>query len=163
MNVFKAIQTRRSIRKYTSQQVSEDDLQKILQAGRLAPSAKNLQNWQFIVITDTDIIAKLAEACNQQHFISEVPVVIAGIADPTINHWYELDMGIAFDHMALVATDCGLGSCWIGAFNEPQVRDILSIPKKLRTIILMTIGYAAENPAPRPRKPLSAIIRYDYY
>jgi len=157
MDVYNAIKTRRSIRKYTSRPVEDEKINKLLESARLAPSAKNLQNWNFILVKEPEKLRKLAIACNNQMFIASASIVIAGIADPK-RKWYQLDMGIAFDHIDLQATEIGLGACWIGAFNESKVSQILNVPDNLETVILITIGYPDESPNPRPRKNIEEIV-----
>ena len=162
MDVFEAIKERRSIRSYKDKPIGEEKLQRLLEAARLAPSAKNRQNWKFIVVKEKKIREKLVPAGYDQEFIAEAPVVIAGVANPAFK-WYRIDMGIAFEHIALEAVDLGLGTCWIGAFDERMVSDILNVPENLETVILMTIGYPDYMPTPIPRKDMNDIICYDLY
>ncbi len=162
MDVFEAIKERRSIRSYKDKPIEEEKLQRLLEAARLAPSAKNRQNWKFIVVKEKKIREKLVPACYDQEFIAEAPVVIAGVANPAFK-WYRIDMGIAFEHIALEAVGLGLGTCWIGAFDERMVSDILNVPENLETVILMTIGYPDYMPTPTPRKDMNDIICYDLY
>ena len=162
MDVFEAIKERRSIRSYKDKPIEEEKLQRLLEAARLAPSAKNRQNWKFIAVKEKKIREKLVPACYDQEFIAEAPVVIAGVANPAFK-WYRIDMGIAFEHIALEAVDLGLGTCWIGAFDERMVSDIFNVPENLETVILMTIGYPDYMPTPIPRKDMNDIICYDLY
>lgn len=162
MDVFEAIANRRSIRSYEDKPVEEEKLVSLLEAARLAPSAKNRQNWKFIVIKDKSIIEKLVPACNSQRFIAQAPVIIAGVADPSFK-WYKLDMGIALEHVALHALELGLGTCWIGAFDEEKVSRILNVPDNLETVILITVGYPKTTPGPTPRKSMKKIVRSDSY
>lgn len=160
IDIFEAIQKRRSIRTYQDEPVEEDKLHQLLEAARLAPSAKNRQNWKFIVVRDKHIREQLAHACNEQKFIAEAPVVIAGVADPTLK-WYKIDMGIAVEHIALEAMKLDLGTCWIGAFDEREVSRILKVPDNLETVILITVGYPRIIPPRTPRKDMDDIVRYD--
>ena len=162
MDVFEAIKNRRSIRSYESKPVEEEKLVSLLEAARLAPSAKNRQNWKFIVVTEKETIKRLVSACNDQRFIAQAPVVIAGIANPMLK-WYKLDMGIAFEHIALHAVELGLGTCWIGAFDERRVSTILNVPKHLETVILMTVGYPRVHPRPTSRKQMEELVCYDTF
>ncbi len=167
MDVFEAIQSRRSIRKYLNQPVEEEKLQQVLEAGRRAPSANNRQEWRFVVVRDPDTRALLSEAAKGQSFIREAPIVIACCsvesgAILTCGHpAYAIDVAISIDHMALAAAALGLGTCWIGAFYEDQVRKILNIPESIRVVELLTLGYAGEDPVARPRKSLASIVRYE--
>ncbi len=164
MDVFEAIQSRRSIRRYLNQPVEEEKLTQVLEAGRRAPSANNRQEWRFVVVQDSDTREKLAEAACGQRFVAEAPVVIACCSDEskhvlTCGHpAYAIDVAIAIDHMTLAAVALGLGTCWIGAFYEDHVREILNIPDSVRVVELLTLGYPAEKPLPRPRKRLDDIV-----
>jgi nitroreductase len=163
MDVIEAIRKRRSIRKYQDREVENEKLDLLLEAARLAPSAKNKQNWKFIVVKDKKVKKQLVPACKNQKFVGEAPVVIAGIADPTVNKWYKIDMGIAFEHIALEAVELGLGTCWIGAFYEDQVKKVLNVPDELEVVVLITIGYPAEQPEKRPRKNINEIVMYEKF
>ncbi|MCD6108078.1 MAG: nitroreductase [Thermoplasmata archaeon] len=163
MDVRDAIRMRRSIRKYKDKEIEEEKLKLLLEAARLAPSAKNRQNWIFVVVRDKEIKKQLIPACKNQEFVGEASVVIAGVSDPNVSRWYKIDMGIAFEHIALEAVELGLGTCWIGAFYEEQVKKVLNIPEDLEVVVLITIGYPAEEPMERPRKRLDEIIRYERF
>jgi nitroreductase len=162
MDVFTSIKERRSIRRYSATPIADDTISQLLEAARLAPSAKNLQNWKFILITDQTIKNRLVPACHNQRFIVQAPLVIAGVADPAYK-WYQVDIGIVFEHIALEAVELGLGTCWIGAFQEPEVSGILQVPQHLETVILMTVGYADEHPHTRSRKSIEEIQCFNKY
>ena len=162
MDVFEAIKRRRSIRAYLDRPIEKEKITKLLQAAQLAPSAKNRQEWKFIVVTDEKIRKELVPACRGQKFIAEAPVVIAGIADPTFR-WYKIDMGIALEHVALEAVELGLGTCWIGAFDEKAVSRLLDVPPNLETVALLTVGYPREEGFKTSRKPLDEIVYYERY
>ncbi|HEC80842.1 MAG TPA: nitroreductase [Thermoplasmatales archaeon] len=164
MDVYEAIQRRRSVRSYQpGKKVEEEKLFKLLQAAQHAPSAKNRQEWRFIVITDKKIKEKLVPICRDQYFIAEAPVVIAGVSDPGFK-WYQVDIGIALEHMVLEAVELGLGTCWIGAFDEKEVSRILDVPKHLETVALLTVGYPKEKEGVKTsRKPLDEIVCYNRY
>lgn len=167
MNVIEAIKKRRSIRKYLNREVEDDKLKRILEATRLAPSARNFQDWRFIVVRDPKIREKLSVAARGQSFIAEAPVVIAacGLNPDYVmtcgQHCYTIDVAIALDHMSLSAVEEGLGTCWIGAFYEDKVKEILGVPDDVRVVALMPIGYPAEQPSPTRRKPIEEIVAYD--
>ncbi len=168
MDVFNVIEKRYSVRSYANKDIPDKDLRKILESARLAPSAGNRQEWRFIVVKDKDIRAKLCEAAKEQVFVSEAPVVIACCAE-TDNHMmtcgqlcYPIDVAVAIDHMALVATELGIGSCWIGAFHEDKVKKILNIPDEIRVVELLCLGYAAdEKPHEKNRLSLKKIVKYE--
>ena len=167
--VLEAIKKRQSVRSYQDKEIPEEMLQQILEAGRLAPSAKNTQSWKFIVVKDEDLRKKLVPACKNQKFMGEAPVVIAGCAtNPDYamtcgEHSYSIDLAIALDHMSLEATSLGLGTCWIGAFYQDQVKEILGVPEDVRIMSLMPLGYPKELGTKTGRKLLSEIICYDKY
>ena len=167
MDVFEAIKTRRSIREYQEREVEEEKLQKVLEAGRLAPSAKNIQEWRFVVVRDKETREKLARAARNQAFVAQAPVSIVGCAIITDYRMtcgqraYPIDLAIAVDHMTLVAVEEGLGTCWIGSFFEDQVKEILGIPEEVRVVTLLTLGYSSFQPSPKPRLPKERIISYE--
>jgi nitroreductase len=167
MNVMEAIRARRSIRSYQNRPVEEEKLQAVLEAGRLAPSASNRQEWRYVVVRDPALRKKLAEAANGQKFVAEAPVVLVGCAK-TDGHrmtcgepCYPIDLAISMDHMTLKAVDEGLGTCWIGAFDAQAVKKLLGIPDEIRVVELMPLGYPAGEPAARPRLPQAEIVMYD--
>jgi nitroreductase len=140
-------------------------LTRILDAARLAPSAKNLQEWRFVVVRDAATRARLIDAAKGQSFVGEAPVVLACCAE-TDNRTmtcgqlcYPIDLAIAIDHITLAAVAEGLGTCWIGAFYEDKVKEVLRIPAAIRVVELLPLGYPAD-PAPveKSRLPLSAIV-----
>jgi nitroreductase len=171
MDVQEAIRARRSIRKYSSQEIPEDKLMKVLEAMRLAPSAKNFQPWKFIIVNDEEIKKKLIPACRGQAFIAEAPIIVVGCA--LLNEaWggmggymssYPVDLAIAIDHLTLIATEEELGTCWIGAFDEGEVKKILKVPEDVRVVALTPLGYPLSKKPPTPRKALTEIICYNEY
>ncbi len=167
MNVFEAIKSRRSIRSYSDRKIEEDKLKKVLEAGRLAPSAGNMQEWKFVVVQDQDLKEKLGTAANNQRFIAKADVIIVGCATEVEEimtcgqYTYPIDLAIAMDHMSLQAVEEGLGTCWIGAFKEDEVKKILGIPPEVRVVELMPLGYPLFMPEPRSRKRFEDIITYD--
>jgi len=167
MNVMEAIKSRYSVRKYKEKTVEEEKLNKILEAGRLAPSAGNRQEWRYVVVTDKQKIQRLMVAAKNQRFVGKAPVIIAACAE-TDNHvmacgqlCYPIDVAISVDHITLAAVEEGLGTCWVGAFYEDQVKDILDIPEKIRVVQLLTLGYPDDLPKPKRRISLDEIVMYD--
>jgi nitroreductase len=169
MELYEAVQKRLSVRSYKPDPVPEEALDRILEAGRLAPSAKNLQPWKFIVVKDPAIRQALVPACRGQASVGQAPVVICGCAiDAQVwkgmgGYWSAetVDITIALEHMILAAAAEGLGTCWIGAFIEAEVRKVLAIPEGVKPIALTPLGYPAVEAKPRPRKPLSEITCFD--
>jgi len=169
LSVLKLITERGSIRKYQSKPISKSDLLMILESARIAQSAANRQPWQFIVVTDKDVKDRLADVAHRpgsprQTSIETAPAVIVCLANPEIDaNWYLIDLAIAIENMALTSWDLGIGSCWIGAFIEEDVKTVLTIPKNLRVVSLLTLGYADEKPRLKNRKALEEIIYYNTY
>ena len=164
MNVMEAIRQRRSIRAYEDRSIEEEKLQAVLDAGRLAPSACNRQEWRYIVVRDPAMRTDLAEAANGQKFVGEAPVVLVACAK-TDGHkmscgeaCYPIDVAISLDHITLKAVEEGLGTCWIGAFDQTAVKKLLSIPEEIRVVQLMPLGYPAGQPAARSRLDLGDIV-----
>ena len=167
MNVIEAIKSRYSVRKYKEKEVEEEKLNKILEAGRLAPSAGNRQEWRYVVVRDKEKIQRLMAAAKNQSFVGEAPIVIAACAE-TDNHvmacgqlCYSIDVAISVDHITLAAVEEGLGTCWVGAFYEDQVKDTLNIPEKIRVVQLLTLGYPDDSPKQKRRIPLDEIVMYE--
>jgi nitroreductase len=170
MNVIDAIITRKSVRKYSDQPIEDEKLTAVLEAGRLAPSASNRQEWRFLVVRDPGTRAKLVDAANRQPFVEEAPAVIVACAE-TDGHimrcglpCFPIDVAIALDHITLAAVEVGLGTCWIGAFDEGAVKAILGIPEEVRVVALMPIGYPADPTAiDKKRRPFTTIVKYEHW
>lgn len=170
MNVIDAIKTRKSVRKYSDKPIENEKLTAVLEAGRLAPSASNRQEWRFIIVRDLTTRKKLVEAANRQSFVGEAPAVIVACAE-TDGHimrgglpCFPIDVAITLDHITLAAVEVGLGTCWIGAFGEKEVKEILDIPKEIRVVALMPIGYPSDPSAVEKRRlPFNEIVRYEHW
>lgn len=169
MDVFEAIRKRRSVRSYEDKPIEEEKLKRVLEAGRLAPSAGNRQEWKFIVVKDRFLKKKIAVSANRQNFIAQSGAIIVGCGTEcdkimTCGQYaYTIDVSIAMAQMSLQAVEEGLGTCWIGAFKEDEVKKILNIPDKVRLVELMALGYPAYVPEPAQRKKLEDIIFYDVW
>ena len=175
MDILKAIKKRRSVRGYLDKTIPEQVLCRVLEAARLAPTAANKQPFKLILVTEKQTKIKLAEASRKQMSIAEAPIVIVGCAFPEEsyqniggNHTSEeIDVSIVFDHLMLQAAEESLGTCWIGAFDEQQVKAILNIPSNVKVIGLTPLGYPSRNEFKSgkhmQRKPISEIILYERY
>jgi len=171
--ILEAIKRRKSVRSYLDREIPEDILLEVLEAARLSPSASNRQHRKFVIVQDKELKQKIMEASmlhdRMQPFISEAAVIIAGCATkithimPNEVYSYPVDMAIALDHISLQAAELGLGTCWIGAFNQDKVKKILHIPDAVKIVCLMTLGYPAEKANERGRKSLEEIICYNHY
>lgn len=167
MDVSKAIEVRRSIRKYKDTVVEDDKLNKILESARISPSAANRQEWKFVVVKDKDTRIKLVDPCMGQKFVGEDPVLIAACSTeserimPCGQYAYTVDLSIALSFMILQATELELGTCWLGAYDEKLVRNVLKIPENIKIVGMITLGYPDEDPDARPRKTIEEIILKD--
>jgi nitroreductase len=165
MDIMSAIKKRKSVRIFLEKDVEEEKLRVILEAARLAPSASNRQEWRFIVVRDKEKRLGLMKAAKSQSSVGEAPVVIACCAE-TDNHLmtcgqacYPIDVAIAIDHMTLMAVELGLGTCWIGAFYEEEVKKVLDIPKEIRVVELLPLGYPKDpRPVEKERKSFKEIV-----
>jgi len=165
LDLFQAIRARRSIRRFKAgERVEPGHLEAMLEAARLAPSAKNLQPWFFVVVRDPDRKRALARAARKQWFLADADVVIVGLSDPRRSpRWHDKDIMIALEHMVLAATALGYGSCWIGALDKEEVKRIVRAPEELEVVALLAIGVPDEEPPPRPRKPLEEFVFSEEY
>ncbi|MCK5767346.1 MAG: nitroreductase family protein [Candidatus Atribacteria bacterium] len=167
--ILEAIKKRQSVRSYLDKEIPEELLRQVLEAGRLAPSAKNIQPWRFIVVKDNKIKEQLVPACKNQKFVGEASIVIAGCAtNPGYRmgngvQSYSIDLAIALDHMSLQAAELNLGTCWIGAFYQDKVKEVLKIPKDINVVALMPLGFPQTLGTKRGRKTLSEIVCYEKY
>jgi len=167
--VLEAIKKRKSVRGYLDKKIPEDILKEIMEAARLAPSASNRQPWKLVVVQDKKLRQQLMQASRNQSFVGEASVVIAGCATninhimPNGVHSYPVDLAIALDHVSLQAVELGLGTCWIGAFNQEKVKEILHITDDVTVVCLMTLGYPAGDGFKSSRKPLDEIVCYNYF
>lgn len=169
MDVSTAIANRRSVRAYKDSEVEDEKLRKVLDAARLAPSASNRQEWKFIVVRDRETRKKLAKAALGQSFVAQAPVVIVACGTETQRvmtcgqSTYTVDVSIACTHMILQAFELGLGTCWLGAFHEGEVKDILKIPGHIRVVTMIPLGYPDQPPQMKSRKGLDEIVCYEQY
>jgi nitroreductase len=171
MDVFEAIETRRSTRNYAPTPVPREKLERILEAARLAPSAGNRQPRHFIVVTDSEKRKALSGGMFAK-FLKESPVVIVACGDEeAAPKWFAVDVAIAVENMVLAAGGEGLGTCWIGSFDEAKVREILGIPSNFRVVVMLALGFANDKEtlatkvllAVRKRKSLGEIVSLEEY
>ncbi len=176
MNVFEAIQKRRSIRKFKQDPIPEEHLNRVLEAARLAPSAGNRQPWRFVVVKCENTRVKLAELADNQIFVGDAPVVIAVFGDPDDSPAgyrqdpmvaYKQDPMIAVEHMCLVAVELSLGTCWIGPaspnYDVEAIKRLLGVPERMYITCLLPLGYPDQAPNAKSRKPREKIIHYEKY
>ena len=166
MPVLDKIRKRYSCRAYLDKPIEAEKLDRIFEAARLAPSAKNIQDWRFVAVTDEGIRKQLAVAANEQMFLADAPVIIVAcsISDYVMSSGQaisQIDVAIALEHIALAAVDEGLATCWIGAFKPAEVRKVLNIPAEVNIIDLMPIGYPSDKQHKAKREPIENIICYE--
>ncbi len=168
MSFMELVRKRESTRKYLSQKVPRDLIDRCLEAARLAPSACNSQPWSFIVVDDEETKNELVKKTmsglfSLNKFVATAPVIIVAITEKSLytarmggmlrNVQYSLiDIGIACDHLTLKAAELGLGTCWLGWFNEKALKKILDLPKSTSVDIILSLGYPAEDSEPRSKK-----------
>lgn len=170
MEVFEAIERRRSVREYDSRAVPDDVLMKVLETGRIAPSASNIQPWHFIVVKDP-VRRKALSDGKWAKFLTESPVVIVGCGNKKKSPgWNVVDVTIAMQQMVIAATAEGLGTCWIGSFYEDRVRKALKVPEGFGIVAMLTVGYSREKldltakvVRSRNRKKMDEILSYEEF
>jgi len=160
------LRNRRSVREYDSRSVAREDILAICEAARVAPSACNSQTWRFVAVTDRQLIDRLCDEAMRpvirNKWLGQAPLIIVGCSqlDIVANRigrgvtgieYYQIDLGIAMEHIVLKAIELGLGTCWIGWFKEEQVKKILSIPNSVRVSALLAVGYPKNTSSPRQR------------
>jgi nitroreductase len=178
-DALELIISRQSDRKYSDKPVEKEKLDRIVEAGRMAPSACNAQPWKFIVVNDQELVLKIAEAASAKligmnSFVAQAPVILVIVREkPNLsskvgatikNKDYSLiDIGIATENVCLQAKAEGIGSCIIGWFDESELRKILSVPKSKRVELIITLGYSLSEQREKKRKPLEEIVSYNRY
>jgi nitroreductase len=179
MNFPELVKTRQSVRKYTTQAVEREKIERCIEAVRLAPSACNSQPWKFIIVDDTELKDRIAkETYNTvvafNKFVKEAPVIAVIVMEkPTMisqiggrikdKDFYLIDIGIAAEHFCLQAAEEGLGTCMLGWFNEKKIAEMLHIPKSKRIGLLITLGYSESTLREKIRKNTGDILNYNRY
>lgn len=173
MDVFEAIKGRRSIRAFKKDAVSHACVERLIDAARWAPSAGNIQPWEFVIVKKQEAKRRLVEAARGQSFIEEAPVVIVVCADENRSSqgygergktlYCIQDTAAAIQNINLAAHSLGLGTCWIGAFDEEEASDVLKIPEGVRPVAMVPVGYPGESPSRRRRRPLNEIVHYESF
>ncbi|NVM52305.1 MAG: nitroreductase family protein [Candidatus Helarchaeota archaeon] len=163
MNVKEAIQKRRSIRNFRPGPIPEEQLQILMKAAQLAPSASNNQPYKFIIVKDDEVKKRLQRLGSIQDFITDAAVIFVGVGFAQYEKWNKVNLGIAIQHIFLQAVELGLGACWIGAFNEEKVKKVLQIPQDMNVIALLPVGIPDEDPPARPRKSIEDLFSMDNY
>jgi len=173
LELFEVIKLRRSTRAFTEEEVSEEEVERLLEAARWAPSAGNIQPWEFVVVRESTRKRRLAEAALDQSFIEEAPVVIVVCADENrsglgygsrgVNLYCIQDTAAAVENMLLAAGALGFGACWVGAFHEGEVKEALSLPRGIRPVAIVPVGHSARRTHPPNKRPLNEIVHYETF
>ena len=162
METLNTINKRRSIRKYTGAPVPREDLEKIIDAGRMAPSGNNKQPWDFIVVTNKNTIQKLSKAAD---WSAKAGAMIAVVMDPTSKYWLE-DGSAAIENILLAATALGYGSCWLEGYTKPHEAEfklLLNIPQYLTLLTLIPVGVSITWPEPKNKKTLADVLHWESF
>jgi len=173
MDVLEAIKGRRSIRAFKGEDVSEEIVEKLVDAARWAPSAGNIQPWEFVIVRKAKIKRRLAEAALWQSFIEDAPVVIVVCANEARSSqgygargktlYCIQDTAAAIQNILLAAYSLGLGTCWVGAFREEETKGILKIPDGIRPVAIIPVGHSAESPSPRDQRPMTQVVHHETF
>lgn len=167
MKFSELVTKRYSVRAYKPDPVEEEKLQQVLEAARMAPTAANRQPFQIILIRTAGREAELSRIYGREWFV-QAPLIICACGIPSQGwtrgdgkSYTDVDVAIVVDHMTLAATDVGLGTCWIGAFDPVAAREVLGLPDDVEPIAFTPLGYPADQPRPKKRKPLSELVRHE--
>jgi nitroreductase len=178
-DLLKLISKRYSCRKFSCQPVENEIIEQLLESARLAPSASNSQPWFYYVVKNKEKVSKIAKSMPFNSsavinkFIEQAPIIMVACKQPTNmlhrlvgtliqKDWREIDVAIATEHMALMATELGLGSCWIGWYDEEKIKKICGIEKKHKVVALLALGYpdSKDNQPNKSRKPLAEMAKF---
>ncbi len=169
MEFSELIEKRYSVRAYKPGPVEDEKLHQVLQAVRLAPTATNRQPFRIIVIHTAGREAELKRIYGQDWFV-QAPLIICACGLPAHGwarrdgkNYTDVDVAIVMDHLILAAADVGLGTCWIAAFDPDAAREVLGLPDGVEPIVFTPLGYPADQPGPKKRKPLSELVRYEHW
>ena len=173
MNTLEAINARRSIRRYLDKPVEFEKLTTIMDAAIKAPSAGNLQDWRFILVTERELIKQVSSYSIEQYWIQTAGALIVVCAVPEKHEMYYglrgkrlynvQDCAASIQNILLAATDLGLGSCWIGAFEEEKIRALFGIPPDVRPQAIIALGYSDETPRDRQLMPIENMVYFNRY
>jgi nitroreductase len=167
MDFSELIKARYSVRAYKPDPVEDHKLAQVLEAARLAPTASNRQPFQIVVIHTAGREDELKRVYNRGWFV-QAPLVLCACGIPADNwvrmdgkNYNDVDVAIAMDHLILAAADIGLGTCWIADFDPAAAREVLNLPDEVEPVAFTTLGYPADTPRPKSRKPLETLVRYE--
>ena len=160
MDTITTILARRSVRKYKRDPIPQEHLRQILEAGHQAPSAANRQPWHFVLVRDEEQKQRLAKACRGQMWIAQAACILVGVGVvPKSPKWYQVDVAIAMENMILAAHSLGYGTCWIGAFEPEEVKEICNLPEEAEVVALTPLGVPDVSPDARARKEWDEVFK----
>jgi nitroreductase len=169
MDFHTVIEKRRSIRKYKSDPIPKESLDRILHAAWLAPTWANMQGPKIVVVDEKEQIERLSKAIGQK-WIKNIPLfLVVGISPNNSGtnaagiQYYPVDAAIVMEHLILAAVDEGLGTCWIGWFDEEKVKAVLHAPEEIRIIGITPLGYPAADPNPLSRQPIQNLVYRNHF
>ena len=169
MDFAELVRKRYSVRAYQSAPVSEEVLLQVLEAAQLAPTAANRQAFQLVVVHTAGREGELQRIYDREWF-TQAPVILCACGLPADNwvrrdakNYNDVDVAIVMDHLILAAANLGLGTCWIGAFDPTAAREVFGLPPGVEPIALTPLGYPADQPRPKKRRPLSELVRYEHW
>lgn len=168
MDVYEAMRQRRSVRKFEDRPIPDDVLTRVLDAGALAPTGRNRQEWKYVVVRDAETKRRLAEA-SEQEFIGTAQAVVAVVSLDPVREMFcgipagPVDCAIVIDHMTLAAVAEGLGSCWIGHFDQDKCCDIMDVAAPAKIIEMLVLGYPGDAASEKKRKALSELTCWEKF
>lgn len=157
------IKDRRSVRSYTEKMIPKKIMEDIIDAGRLAPSARNVQMWDFVVVTEKGMLSRIAEI--SMPFIRDAGACVV-VCGSTENKRYVQDCSAAAENIILAAKSFGIGSCWVAGVDKgyiEPIKEMLGIPEGMNIVVLLPLGYFEDNPEPHGKKPLESVLRWEKY
>jgi nitroreductase len=173
MELMETIKGRRSIRKFKNQNIPDEAIVQLIEAARYAPSAGNIQPWEFVIVKNAAVKQKLVKAAYNQKQVQEAPVIIVACADENRSStgygnrgktlYCLQDTSAAIQNILLTAHSLGLGTCWIGAFDENEAKDAVNAPEGVRPVAMIPIGYPDVTPRQRNKRPISELIHHDSF
>jgi len=165
VDIFEAILNRKVRRAFADRPIEPDKLGKIINAGRHAMSARNLQPWQFVVIHDRGTLREIGSLCSTGRFVADAPSAIVVLKDTSNTRWADVDCAQAVQNMATAAWGMDLGTCWVGNFDGAKIATLLGVPDGWAIFTILPFGYArpGEQPQTRPLKPRAETMHYERY